>query len=73
MSLPSCAAAWSLARRRQDADRFIGALTGAVPIREFMSPPDIVRLVGVRGFARLVLGQARRGRPAAGQAELAAV
>jgi 2-polyprenyl-6-methoxyphenol hydroxylase-like FAD-dependent oxidoreductase len=62
----------ALARRQQDADRFIGALTGAIPIREFMSPPDIVRLVGVRGFARLVLGQARRARPAADQAELAA-
>jgi flavin-dependent dehydrogenase len=62
----------ALARRQQDADRFIGALTGAIPIREFMSPPDIVRLVGVRGFARLVLGQARRARPAADQAELTA-
>ena len=44
----------------------------AVPLREFMAPREMVRLVGVRGFAKLVLGQARRGRPAAGQAELVA-
>ena len=47
----------ALARRQEDADRFVGALTGSVPLREFMSPRAMVRLVGVRGFARLVLGQ----------------
>jgi hypothetical protein len=39
-----------------------------VPVREFMSPRNIVGLVGVRGFARLVAGQARRGQPPAGPA-----
>jgi hypothetical protein len=57
----------ALSRRQEDADQFVGALTGAVPLREFMSPANIVRLVGVRGLAKLVLGQARRDRPAAGQ------
>jgi hypothetical protein len=38
-------------------------LAGVVPVREFMSPRTIVGLVGLRGFARLVAGQARRGRP----------
>ncbi|HEY7146068.1 MAG TPA: NAD(P)/FAD-dependent oxidoreductase [Streptosporangiaceae bacterium] len=52
-----------LSQRQQDADAFIGALTGAVPLRQFMSPANIVRLVGVRGLAGLILGQARRGRP----------
>jgi 2-polyprenyl-6-methoxyphenol hydroxylase-like FAD-dependent oxidoreductase len=51
----------ALAQRPEDADRFVGVLTGSVPLREFMSPRTIVRLVGVRGFARLVLGQARGG------------
>jgi flavin-dependent dehydrogenase len=48
-------------RRQQDADAFVGALTGAVPLREFMSARNMVRLVGVRGFTRLVLGQHQRG------------
>ena len=45
----------AIARRRQeDADQFLGALTGSVPLRQFMSPRTIVRLVGVRGFAALM-------------------
>ncbi|HZC61462.1 MAG TPA: hypothetical protein VE464_07465 [Streptosporangiaceae bacterium] len=51
----------ALSRRQQDADAFVGALTGAVPLREFMSARNMVRLVGVRGFTRLVLGQHQRG------------
>jgi hypothetical protein len=50
----------ALSRRQQDADAFVGALAGAVPMREFMSPRTMVRLVGVGGF-RLVLGQRQRG------------
>ena len=44
---------------------FVGALAGSVPLREFMSPRTMVRLVGVRGFARLALGQARPHRAGA--------
>jgi len=36
-----------------------GVLGGSVPLREFMSPRTIVRLVGVRGFLALMRGQAR--------------
>lgn len=49
----------------KEADRFIAMLGGVVPVREFMSPRTIIGLVGVRGFARLVAGQARRGHPPA--------
>jgi flavin-dependent dehydrogenase len=51
----------ALSRRQQDADAFVGALTGAVPLREFMSPRNMVRLVGVRGLTRLMLSQRQRG------------
>ena len=51
----------ALSRRQQDADAFVGALTGAVPLREFMSPRNMVRLVGVRGLASLMLSQQQRG------------
>ncbi len=60
----------ALSRRQEDADQFVGVLTGAVPLREFMSPVNNVRLVGVRGMARLVLGKSQRGQPAAGQSGL---
>ena len=52
----------ALARRQQDADMFVGALAGSIPLRQFMSPRTMVRLVGVGGFARLMLGQARPHR-----------
>jgi len=58
----------ALSHRQPDADRFIAMLAGVVPVREFMSPRSIVGLVGVRGFARLMAGQARRGHPPAGPA-----
>jgi hypothetical protein len=54
----------ALSRSQQDADAFVGALTGAVPLREFMSPRNMVRLVGVRGLARLMVGQQQRGNRA---------
>jgi hypothetical protein len=41
---------------------FVGALAGAVPMCQFMSPRTMVRLVGVGGFARLMLGQAKPHR-----------
>ena len=41
---------------------FVGALAGSIPLRQFMSPRTMVRLVGVGGFARLMLGQARPHR-----------
>jgi len=55
----------AVARRQEDADTFAGVLTGAVPLRQFMSARTMVRLVGVRGFARLALGQARPQREGA--------
>ena len=61
----------ALARRQEDADQFAGVLTGSVPLRQFMSPRTMVRLVGVRGFARLALGQARPPRHRAGLPDLA--
>jgi hypothetical protein len=37
----------------------VGALAGSIPLHQSTSPRTMVRLVGVRGFARLMLGQAR--------------
>ena len=48
----------AVAQRQEDSDAFFGALAGVVPLPHFMSPRNLVRLVGVRGFARLVRDQA---------------
>jgi 2-polyprenyl-6-methoxyphenol hydroxylase-like FAD-dependent oxidoreductase len=52
----------ALARRQEDSDMFLGVLAGSIPLRQFMSPRTMVRLVGASGFARLMLGQARPHR-----------
>ena len=45
----------TLACRQQDADMLTGT-GGSIPFHRFMSPRTIMRLVGVGGFARLMLG-----------------
>jgi hypothetical protein len=62
----------ALSQRQEDSDAFFGALTGSVPLREFMSPRNMVRLVGVHGITKLMLGQAVRGKPAGELPESAA-
>ena len=47
----------ALADSQADADLFVGVLTGAVPLRSFMSPGYLIRLVGVSGFMRLALSR----------------
>ncbi len=61
----------ALARSQEDASRFVGALAGAVPLRQFMSPRNMIHLVGLRGLVKLILSQTRRPRskPAVGERE----
>jgi hypothetical protein len=47
----------ALAASRKDADLFVGVLTGGVPLRDFMSPGYLIRLVGVRGFVQLAMSR----------------
>jgi 2-polyprenyl-6-methoxyphenol hydroxylase-like FAD-dependent oxidoreductase len=56
----------ALAASQRSTDQFIGALAGVVPLREFMSPRNVTRLVGLGGLLRLIAGQAaaRRLQPA---------
>jgi 2-polyprenyl-6-methoxyphenol hydroxylase-like FAD-dependent oxidoreductase len=53
----------ALARSQEDASRFVGALTGTTPLRQFMSPRNVVHLVGLTGFVQLIAGQATSRRP----------
>ncbi|HET7280337.1 MAG TPA: NAD(P)/FAD-dependent oxidoreductase [Dermatophilaceae bacterium] len=47
------------------SEQFLAALAGVLPMDEFMSPANIVRLVGLRGLAQLARSRPRRPRPAA--------
>jgi 2-polyprenyl-6-methoxyphenol hydroxylase-like FAD-dependent oxidoreductase len=53
----------ALAGRPAEVDRFLGVLTGVVPVDSFFSPRNLLRLLGVRGMAAATLGRLRsRGR-----------
>jgi 2-polyprenyl-6-methoxyphenol hydroxylase-like FAD-dependent oxidoreductase len=54
----------ALAGRQADVDRFLGVLTGTVPMAEFFSPRNLLRILGVRGLAAMALRG--RSRAAAG-------
>ncbi len=51
----------ALVGRQAEIDRFLGVLTGAVPVAEFFSPRSLIRLVGLRAFLRMAVGRARGG------------
>jgi 2-polyprenyl-6-methoxyphenol hydroxylase-like FAD-dependent oxidoreductase len=53
----------ALAGRQAEIDRFLGVLTGAVPLAGYLSPGNLLRLLGVRGMAGVALGRLRRPRP----------
>lgn len=55
----------ALAASQPDADQFAGALAGAVPLRQFMSPRNMTRLVGLGGLLKLIVGQASSRQPKA--------
>jgi 2-polyprenyl-6-methoxyphenol hydroxylase-like FAD-dependent oxidoreductase len=52
----------ALAGRQAEIDRFLGVLTGTVPLADFQSPRNLLRLLGPRAMARLALGRLRRPR-----------
>jgi flavin-dependent dehydrogenase len=50
----------SLRGNQAQTSRFFGVLTGSIPMAEFFSPPNILRLLGPLGLARLIVSSARR-------------
>jgi 2-polyprenyl-6-methoxyphenol hydroxylase-like FAD-dependent oxidoreductase len=58
----------SLRGRQAEIDRFLGVFAGVTPIKQYRSPRNALRLLGVRGLAKIAaatLGQAL-GRSASG-------
>jgi hypothetical protein len=52
----------ALAGRQEEIDRFLGVLTGAVPLPEYFMPRNLLRVLGARGMAAVLLGKLRRPR-----------
>jgi hypothetical protein len=55
----------AVAADQAETDRFFGVMTGAVPLADYFSPRNLLRLLGPRAMARLLVGRLRRPRPAA--------
>jgi len=48
-----------LAGDQAETDRFLGVLAGVIPIREYMTPSNLRKLMGLRGFAKIAFAKAR--------------
>ena len=55
----------SLQGRQAEIDRFFGVIGGAVPLDAYMTPANLLKVIGVRGMARIALGKLRSSRPGA--------
>lgn len=53
----------ALAAKPEDIDRFLGVVAGITPINEYMTPKNLMKIMGLRGMAKAVLSKMRAGRP----------
>jgi len=51
-----------LVGKQEEIDRFFGVMAGVVPLKEFMNPKNLVKIIGLRGMAKAVLSKMRAGR-----------
>lgn len=51
-----------LAEDQAEADRFLGLITGAIPLAEYFSPKNLIKLLGFRGMVRAMVSRMRSGR-----------
>jgi 2-polyprenyl-6-methoxyphenol hydroxylase-like FAD-dependent oxidoreductase len=47
----------ALANQPELASRFLGVLTGSVPVQEFFSPSNLFRIMGIRGMGKILMGK----------------
>jgi 2-polyprenyl-6-methoxyphenol hydroxylase-like FAD-dependent oxidoreductase len=52
----------SLAGKQTEIDRFFGVLTGTVPIPAYFAAGNLVKLIGLRGMAKIALSKIRAPR-----------
>ncbi len=53
----------ALVGRRAEIDRFLGMLTGAVPISKYFALNNLIRIIGVRGMAKVMLSKILTSKP----------
>jgi hypothetical protein len=44
---------------RCQAERFLGVIAGSVALRDYLTPRDMLRVIGARGIAKVALGKLR--------------
>ena len=49
----------ALADHPDRVERFLGILTGAVPVSEFITPGNLFRIMGARGMGKVALSKLR--------------
>jgi 2-polyprenyl-6-methoxyphenol hydroxylase-like FAD-dependent oxidoreductase len=47
----------ALAGRQDETDRFLGVLTGAIPMRDYLSPGNLMRIIGLRRMAGMMVSR----------------
>ncbi len=47
----------AMAHKPEAASRFLGFLTGSVPMQEFFSPKNLFNIMGITGMGRILLGK----------------
>jgi hypothetical protein len=52
----------ALARQPEEVDRFLGAITGSTPLDQYLSPGNLVRILGLRAMLGIMLGRLRPAR-----------
>jgi flavin-dependent dehydrogenase len=52
----------ALEEKNEQVERFFGALTGSIPLQEFFSLPNLIRILGTKRMSRLILGKMNAGR-----------
>jgi 2-polyprenyl-6-methoxyphenol hydroxylase-like FAD-dependent oxidoreductase len=52
----------SLLGKQAEIDRFLGVLTGAVPMGEYFAPGNLLKIIGIRGTAKIMLSKIRPPR-----------
>ena len=53
----------ALAGRQAEIDRFLGVITGAVPLADYLAPGNLLRVLGVRRMATMMLSKLRQPHP----------
>jgi 2-polyprenyl-6-methoxyphenol hydroxylase-like FAD-dependent oxidoreductase len=61
----------AVAGRPAEVERFLGVLTGAVPLADYFAPRNLLRVLGPRAMARMALGRLRRPKAPAAQPAVA--